>query len=234
MINQRHVIVFFQPAARSSLRNSVLAGLAPHMAHLQPQVSEYFAGHDIPGIVCRPTLFNPAGKMQVGFSFPFRHDGERVRSAVLVEEGMVARSLTPYEVMALPQPDSFALQACLAAIVDVAADLRVEVGVIGSVALEMATGFPYVENRSDLDFVVRAADWAVLPKLRERMATVMARYGRRADIELEAGDLGIKLDEVLSDSDTLIAKTIKDVRIVDRNLTSVDISFGFSNMCDRI
>lgn len=216
----RHLLANLSLVDRAELTARAVDGLLPpfRTGEVAKRVAACLAEVALPGIVCRPTLGLAAGEIQVGLSFPFREDGARVRSAVAVPARSVANFIDPFAVALGAGELGDPLGPCLRAVSAHAAACGVRLGVIGSAALEIVTGRPYTSPASDLDLILAAAPCVCLQRFADGAAGIGAAHGIHIDAEVDLGDgSGVKLDEVLSSSRTILAKTLEDVRMIERS-----------------
>ncbi|MFV0332996.1 MAG: malonate decarboxylase holo-[acyl-carrier-protein] synthase [Tropicimonas sp.] len=217
MLDTRHILAFPTEGARAELLPAILGGLPDPMrtADIRAKVHAAITRSRIPGIVCRPTQPVPKGGGQIGFSFPFRLGGQRVRSAVAVRAGQIADFVTPWQVMAQAVVTGDAAHPAIGDLDRIGARTGVEIGLIGSVAMQVATGLSYLHGGSDIDIVTRAASAEQLAALWHEIA---ALGGARVDAEIALpGGLGVKLAEYMSGAGQLLAKSISDVRLIERS-----------------
>lgn len=214
----RHLLADLSADARAVLPDAVAEGLLPpfRTPDVAARVVACLCAYDLPGIVCRPTLDVGPGQAQLGFSFPFREAGARVRGAVRVERKDIVALTDPYGVAARAAELPGVLGDAARAVVARGAVCGVRVGLLGSAALAIVTGLPYTCEASDLDLLV-SGDAAHLARFAADAAIIAQGMGRRIDIELELKDgSGVKLAEWLSPSRSLLAKSLDDVRMIDR------------------
>lgn len=219
MLTQRHTMVEIDTDRRPAVAADLAVGLLPmhRLPEIEALVRGFFLEHPVPGIVCAPKGPLPEGHVQLGVSFPFRHDAVRVRAAVSMPVRLVGRAHSPWDVVAGIRPGSFAAADELLALAALGRDHGVAVGLFGSAALEALTGLPYLEPRSDVDAVVTARDLAGLRSFHAELVAFARRVDRRLDVEVALpSGLGIKLTELLSDVATVVGRGIDGVRLVDR------------------
>lgn len=219
MFRIRHSLAHVSPASRPGILAAVLDALPEQMRDpgTRKLVRDAMSKAHIPGIVCRPTGPCPDGGGQLGFSFPFRHGAERVRAAVPVRRGQVSAFFTPWEVMDRALILGSNLHPALPEIARAGALVGVEIGLIGSAALQTVTGLPYLRPDSDLDLVVRAESLRALEQLAAMLARLAKRRSLAIDVEIALpGGLGVKLTELLSGARTVLGKTITGVELIER------------------
>lgn len=215
----RHVMIGIGPAHRRPVADALRDGLLP--MHRRPDVAERvrdaFLTAAIPGIVCTPKAPLPAGSIQIGVSFPFREDGVRVRSAVVLPRGGVDAVHTPWDVAGRIAAGAFPEADELVELTELGRDHGIAVGLFGSAALQALTGLPYMEPCSDIDAVVIARSAAGLRSFHAALAEFARRHNRTCDVEVAVpGGLGIKLKELVSDVTAVAGRGMNGVRLVDR------------------
>lgn len=229
MLTARHTLVEIDAERRNAVADRLAAGLLPmhRRPEIEARVRHFFLDHPVPGIVCAPKGPLPEGHVQLGVSFPFRQDDVRVRSAVSMPVDVVGRAHSPWDVATRIVPGAFAGTDELSALVRLGREHGVSVGLFGSAALQVLTGLPYLESRSDIDMVVTTRDVAGLRSFRAALADFGRRYGRTSDVEVALpSGLGVKLAELVSDVAMVIGRGIDGVRLVDRRriLEEIDAS----------
>lgn len=231
MLTARHTLVEIDAERRNAVADRLAAGLLPmhRRPEIEARVHHFFLDHPVPGIVCAPKGPLPEGHVQLGVSFPFRHDDVRVRSAVSMPAGDIGRAHSPWDVVARIRPGTFGAADELVALVQLGREHGVAVGLFGSAALQALTDLPYLETRSDIDAVITARDVAGLRSFHAALADFGRRYGRTSDVEVALpSGLGVKLAELLSDVTMVVGRGIDGVRLVDRRriLEEIDAPVG--------
>ncbi|PYF09144.1 phosphoribosyl-dephospho-CoA transferase [Rhodobacter viridis] len=219
MFRNRHSLAHVSPASRPGILAAVLDALPEQMRDgaTRKLVRDAMSKAHIPGIVCRPTGPCPDGGGQLGFAFPFRHGAERVRAAVPVRRGQVTAFFTPYEVMERALILGASLHPALPEIARIGAVTGVEIGLIGSAALQTVTGLPYLRPGSDIDLVVRADSLPPLAAAARALERLSYRQAIAIDAEADlAGGIGVKLTELVSGAATVLGKTITGVELIER------------------
>lgn len=178
----------------------------------------------VPGIVRREENAPREDMIPVGFSSWERSANGRLRAASFVRPDEIATASTPEAVLAkLDVRGQAALPSALAAL----AALRenwptppetARLGVWGSAALELETGYPYIDNRSDLD--VRIAPCVPLSgdSLRAWLDGIMEmeeRFAVRIDAEVSLpSGYGVSLKELLRPGVTVLGKGLLGVTLL--------------------
>jgi phosphoribosyl-dephospho-CoA transferase len=155
--------------------------------------------------------------VQLGVSFPFRDDGARVRASFALPPKRIGKAHSPYDVFRSMRSTSFEAVAALIGLRTLCDQHGIEVGLFGSAALQILTGLSYLEETSDIDAVVAPTSCAKLRVLHAGLSDLRHEYQRRFDVEvtLPDGD-GIKLDELMSSTTTVLGRGIDGVRLLDR------------------
>jgi phosphoribosyl-dephospho-CoA transferase len=176
----------------------------------------------VPGIVRRDEgcddglgreYYTQEDTIPLGFVHPFREHGARVRHAAHVEGRHALRVTTPYEVTGFPFEER---TPALAALLDISATYSV--GAWGSTALEIVSGLPYTDARSDLDLLVTGYDAEELCALSGELIRFEQVHGVRIDVEITLKNgYGINIKEYASSSKELLGKGLQDVILIKRD-----------------
>lgn len=170
----------------------------------------------IPGIIRRSDSDADQNGLAIGFVHPKRSEGKRYRYGTYIAETEVQALYTPYEVLAgcktLKRTDALRI---LAKVLDYAAFYNVELGILGSVGLEIFTGLPYSDEKSDLDMLVKPASLDTLRLFYENVCELSRNINMDFEVELPNG-YGIKLQELVSSSSTLLGKGLNDIQILTK------------------
>jgi phosphoribosyl-dephospho-CoA transferase len=211
----RHDLADLSRIDRGDLAAQVVEGLLPPFRDgtTVSRVRATLAVQPLPGIVARPSAPLRAGQIHLGVAFPFRCEGARVKSAIAVPLGKIAGFSDPFVVARGAAALGGAIGAALRDLAQIAERLGLRLGVIGSAAMEIATGLPYTTADSDLDLVVAGGNAAAL----EDFSAALPDRDVRVDAEvlLRSGG-GVKLAEFVSGSNSLVLKEISDVRLIAR------------------
>lgn len=185
-----------------------------------PKIPAIFTGRRDPD---HPSL------LRVGFSYPVRTDGMRLRIASYVPESTVLKVITPWDLIRQAR-GSTGIGVCetvaglsgktgdlLGILAEAAEELSLKIGVFGSCALALATGLPYLHDSSDLDLVLDCASLDAVQAFSEKVAEGERMLGLRADIELRLDpETYIKLKEWNSKQTTVLAKGGDEPRLLSR------------------
>lgn len=146
------------------------------------------------------------GWVDCGLSFPLRVEENRKRFRLSAAETEITETVTPFQVAGLPIPDG-AQSGLLREVMEAAEKSGIRLGLFGSTALQMFTGYPYLHQGSDLDLLIRTQS---VDSLKEFAGSVQAlKQASHAALDIEvmlAGGWYCKLSELLSGSQTVLAK----------------------------
>ncbi|WP_158096006.1 phosphoribosyl-dephospho-CoA transferase MdcG domain-containing protein [Cloacibacillus sp. An23] len=178
-------------------------------------LARYHNGY-VPGIVRRGDI-SAYGEVNVGFVYPWRVSDSRLRIANIVYPNEILGVISPY---ILPYCEYQVESRCMAALKDVSLLLEAQkghIGVIGSAALEIVTGYCYTDGNSDLDLIIQGQTLCDLTET----YTVLAQIGQKHRVKIDAevqlrNGYGIKADELFIGSQTLLGKSLCDVRLFNR------------------
>lgn len=179
------------------------------------KLQDLFKGDvSIPGIVRRAEQPEPK-LVALGFVHPTRGAQKRFRVASFAYYGQIERQLTPYNVLELDFKAGNSCLNCLQQLNSLARNYQLELGVLGSAALEIATGLKYTDSASDLDLLIKASNYEQL--LTFYQAAINITKGVKLDVEIELPNgYGIKLAELARDSNTILGKSLTDVQLLSK------------------
>lgn len=210
--------------ALASLQNTSGSG-AVRLRHM-------IAGDDgtpLPGIIRRAAnlLHN---EIAIGFSSPFRINGERCRVTAVIDRSTIQCLISPYTLFSKLKATKKtartpALQT-LCSIKRTLANDNMMLGVWGSAALELYTGRRYTHDRSDLDLLLRGCSPSDIHRLTTAIDTIAASNGlSRVDIEVILPDnSAINAREYLTNAPTLLVKTQTSVGISERSVINSSLN----------
>lgn len=180
-------------------------------------VRDVFLGdNDIPGFVRRSD--ERPEEVALGFVHPQRIKGNRIRIAAFTGAEDVEIIMTPYEVL---QHKVFTVKGatrCIETIIALYAladELDLQIGVLGSAALELATGLPYTDEASDVDILLKPAPYNRLLDFYRTAKENFSDIPLDFELDLPNG-YGVKLAEVFMDTKTLLGKSLDNVSILYR------------------
>ncbi len=171
---------------------------------------------DIPGFVRRSD--DKSDAVPIGFVHHKRIDDNRIRIGAFTSVNDIVAVMTPYEVM---QRKAFALEAktpCIeivSKLYELAEIFDLQIGVLGSAALELVTELPYTDKNSDIDLLIKPAPYN---RLLQFYRAAQASFGTiNMDFELDLPNgYGVKLAEIFMDTQTVLGKSLDDVNLLSR------------------
>lgn len=211
---KRHNLVFVSEQGKEKIWRELAAKYTGLPGQL---VEEVLKGEvDIPGFVRRSEKKSEA--VALGFVHYKRIDGNRIRIGAFTADEDIVTIMTPYEVM---QRKAFATEArtpCLEAVAKLFALAEIfdlQVGILGSAALELVTGLPYTDTYSDIDLLVKPAPYN---RLLQFYRAAQASFGDiNMDFELDLPNgYGVKLAEIFMETQTVLGKSLDDVNLLSR------------------
>ena len=219
---QRHDLVWLSDAGKDhALRN---------IQNCIPSVNErektelILSVPPIPAIVRRQETPED-GMLCVGFSSPRIIDGVRLRIGCKVPLDCVIEHKTPFDVVKCEAKDVSVYgkirckkRELLEVFVDAGNRHHIQVGCFGSAALQMATGLPYWQEKSDLDIYLRRQGTRhELDQFFQQLIEYEERFGVTIGAEIEfPGQYGVKLKELYGPGKTVLGKGLYDVRLLEK------------------
>lgn len=211
---KRHDLVFISQAGKDKIWEELSD---QYQGRGLSMVRDVLLGaNDIPGFVRRSD--ERPEEVALGFVHPQRINGNRIRIAAFTGVENVEIIMTPYEVM---QRKVFTIKGatrCIETIIALYAlanEFDLQIGVLGSAALELATGLPYTDEGSDVDVLLKPAPY---DRLLDFYRTAKENFSDiPLDFELDLPNgYGVKLAEVFMDTKTLLGKSLDSVNILYR------------------
>ncbi|NLB73371.1 MAG: hypothetical protein GX795_05010 [Firmicutes bacterium] len=128
----------------------------------------------------------------------------------------VTRRITPQQVAKLQFVPRTPALAALSVMKEKVPD-NTRLGVWGSGALEIYTGLPYTDGRSDLDVVVAGVSMDEVARIVALADTLEKGFPVRIDVEVQLEEgWGVNGRELLSGRDTILVKGIREVKLARR------------------
>lgn len=184
------------------LRELVSQGRIPGIvrrdeAHPLATGAPYYTEHDI---------------VPVGFVYPYREDGMRIRHPSRIRGDAILRITSPYEIPTFEYGRRTAPLDALSQLSETA-----PLGVWGSAAMEIVTGLPYTDALSDLDLLVKGCSHQELTQLFYDVTAAETSFGIRIDVEITlTSGYGVNLKEYLSSVPEVLGKGVADVILINR------------------
>ena len=239
---QRHTNLFISSQGRERILNNALAqGMRERDCRTlllpewyAPEVlrdTKYRYCDSIPGIVRREEGETPTGFIPVGFSSWKKADGQKIRLAAFVTPDEIVATATPWDVLAQMRGDTTKAQrtgvlSALAEFVQNEDESVFSLGVWGSVAMELLTGYFYTRADSDLDIILKVTGKpedekkidATLSDWLEVVKRIESKFDLRIDAELSLSNgYGVSLKELFRSGQTVLAKGQTDVVLLSKS-----------------
>jgi phosphoribosyl-dephospho-CoA transferase len=152
----------------------------------------------------------------IGFSFPKIIDGTRLRLSSKVPADFVIKHKTPFDVLEYDidrLPDGEAIKT----LVEAGKNYHTQIGLFGSAALQLVTGLPYREEKSDLDIYLRhKGNDQELALFYQRLILIEGQFGLGIDAEIEYMEYGVKIKELFGKGKTVLGKGLYDVVLLEK------------------
>lgn len=195
-----------------------------------PDVARYQWCYDFTpalGIVRREEDCQREGYIPVGFCSWKRRSDQRLRIASFITVNEILKTTSPYEVLAVlkDNPEKYPrtiTNTALAELVKLTAQYPFFLGVMGSIAQEIMTGYFYTSEISDIDIilsipVLNESSIALLYRWFNQMMQIEQCFSIRIDTELElTNGYGVALKELFSDGHSVLGKGLKDVQLLSK------------------
>lgn len=172
--------------------------------------------HNVPGFVRRSE--ERPEEVAIGFVHHRRMQGNRIRIGAFTEMQDVETIMTPYAVM---QRKAFTVEEpthcmeTILALYKMADQFDLQIGVLGSAALELVTGLPYTDEASDVDILLKPAPYEKLLDFYRTAKENFADIPLDFELDLPNG-YGVKLAEVFMDTKTVLGKSLDNVDLLYR------------------
>lgn len=210
---KRHNLVFLTEAGRKSVLQRVTQEMQNKEA-LKAAEEIFCAAAAIPGIVRRDDTGADCG-IAIGFVHYRRRDGNRVRIATYAKDKEIDRIVSVYDLTACLNQRRTECMRIIDAITALADDNDLQIGILGSAGMELATGLPYTDECSDIDILLKPAPYSVLQQFYTKAKLLSPQINMDFELELPNG-YGIKLAELFMDTSTVLGKSIKDVDLLNK------------------
>ena len=211
---KRHNLVFVSQHGKDKIWEEISQNYQGEALELVRDVLK--GDHNIPGFVRRDDARPNA--VAIGFVHQRRLQGNRIRIGAFTEMQDIDGIMTPYEVMERKAFTVDEATHCIDTVIKLyvlAGSYDLQVGVLGSAALELATGLPYTDEASDIDILLKPAP---SDKLLDFYRTAKENFSESPmDFELDLPNgYGVKLAEVFMDTKTVLGKSLDNVEILHR------------------
>lgn len=172
---------------------------------------------DIPGFIRRNDAENTEG-IAIGFVHHKRIDGNRIRIGACTAADDVVTIMTPYEVLTRRAFAFTTRNRCMQIVrqlYELAYVFDLQIGVLGSAALELITGLPYTDENSDIDLIVKPAGYNRLLQFYRAAQACCNEIKMDFELDLPNG-YGVKLAEIFMETQTVLGKSLEDVSLLNR------------------
>jgi len=174
-------------------------------SHEAPSVQAFFPA--LPGI-CRTWTDPTSSKFTpVGFSFPVRQNGTRIRIASDVPSSEIMSVVSPWDILPLVDRLPATPRTAIRELACASLDLGLPLGIFGSAALQALTCFPYLHETSDIDVLLPLAPPSAIQACYTHLVQLEQRYSMHIDAELMVSNsCYVKLHELIRNPKTILAK----------------------------
>ena len=212
---KRHTLCWVAQTALSDIAKQFELMFCSLPADIRHQALATLLSGALPGIVRRGA--HTTEEVPLGFSFPLRWLGQRLRLAVNVPVRAIVRYSTPEQTARLPLSNRTTATRAFNRLRESGCWQELRMGVWGSVALEMVTPWQWTDNHSDLDIQIMPESLSSIAQCLETLRHIEHHYQLRIDGEiLLSNGYAINIKEWFSGSLTLLAKGENDVQLITR------------------
>lgn len=212
---QRHTLCWLTPSALTPIAERLESDFSYLPGALRREARETLLSGNLPGIVRRGR--HSIDDIPLGFCFPLRWHGLRLRLAACAPARAIVRCSTPEQTARLPVADSTCATRAFNALRQAWRWPDLHLGVWGSVALEIMTPWQWTDSESDLDIHFVPASLDDLAPCQMMLNRIEQKFQLRIDGEIYLSDgYAINIKEWFSGSSTLLAKGENDVQIITR------------------
>ena len=200
---KRHNLVFISKQGKDKIWSDISPCYDGESKHLAEEVLQ--GNVDIPGFMRRNDAENTEG-IAIGFVHHKRIDGNRIRIGAFTAADDVVTIMTPYEVLTRRAFAFTTRNRCMQIVrqlYELADVFDLQIGVLGSAALELITGLPYTDGYNRLLQFYRAAQ------------ACCSDINMDFELDLPNG-YGVKLAEIFMETQTVLGKSLEDVSLLNR------------------
>lgn len=188
----------------------------------------------IPAIVRRKDERTPTGTVAIAFSSWQRNEQGRIKIADYADDNEIINVITPYDVtqIVIEHAQVYTSNRVMKTLKNLILQHQndVKIGIWGSTALEIVTGYHYIHDDSDLDIILSFTHFTnnninKLHFLLDNIHAIEKENNLRIDPEVDLSNgYGISLKELCSDSKTLLGKSINDISLLSRESVYLDLN----------
>ncbi len=204
----RHNLVFISKEARiEALKN---------IENDSAEVEEFVMNEKIPAIVTRQFMCED-GLVQCGITSPQTYDDNRLRIGLCVPIASISKFYTPFDILKNAVCDS--KKDVLEELELLGIETGFDVGVYGSVAMELITGLKYLNEKSDIDiYIKKIREKSSFKDFYDGLIKLEDEHNVKIDGEIEVFEnFGVKIKEFFSIQKTVLAKGINEVELFEKD-----------------
>lgn len=225
---KRHYLVDLSEEGRVNALKSTLQYFSNASSEeIKELIIDGFNTVKLPGIVRREERRDLVQEDQiaVGFSSPYKKEGNRLRIPAYVSCKDINRIISPYDLLTYEFSTRNKPMQALYAVKVYSLAKNIHLGFWGSTGLEVFTGLPYTDENSDLDLLVKLHDYHEFQGIYEQIQREVAQFGVKVDLEVDLPNgYGVKAAELLMDTENILAKSIEDVKLLTKSEIIASIS----------
>ncbi|VUT22471.1 Phosphoribosyl-dephospho-CoA transferase [Klebsiella huaxiensis] len=223
---QRHTLCWLESSALDAIAARLESTFSKLPAELRRQVRECLLSGSLPGIVRRGERHE--GLTPLGFCFPLRWQERRLRLATEVASSAITRTSTPEQTASLSVAGRTDAIRAFNVLAQGWCWPEIQLGVWGSVALEIVTPWQWTDAHSDLDIRLVPSSLMGLNECWASICNIERQFQLRIDGEMCLSDgYAINIKEWFSGSSTLLAKSENDVQLISRQQIAAAIRTFF-------
>ncbi|HED1419665.1 TPA: malonate decarboxylase holo-[acyl-carrier-protein] synthase [Kluyvera georgiana] len=212
---QRHTLCWLTSSALTPIAEQLESVFSYLPSSLRREAREMLLSGTLPGIVRRGE--HNIEDVPLGFCFPIRWHGLRLRLASGAPVDAIVSYSTPEQTASLPVADTTCATRAFNTLRQAWRWPDLHLGVWGSVALEIMTPWQWTDSESDLDIHFAPTSLDDLTECQTTLNRIEQKFQLRIDGEIYLSDgYAINIKEWFSGSSTLLAKGENDVQIITR------------------
>lgn len=209
---KRHNLVFLTEDGRKSVLERVINKIKKKEAF--EAAEEIFCKKiKIPGIIRRND--NTKSEVSIGFVYYRRIDSNRLRIATYAKADEIERIVSVYTVTACVNWQRTECMRIVEKIKQLSRHYNLQIGILGSAGMELVTGLPYTDEYSDIDILLKPAQYGILKQFYNDAKLLSHTINMDFELDLPNG-YGVKLAELFMNTSTLLGKSIKDVALLNK------------------
>lgn len=174
----------------------------------------------IPGIIRREEMVEVVkdDQVAVGFSSPYRRNGNRLRVPAFVPFEEIRKIISPYDLLTYDFSARNKPMQALYVLKKFALTNNIKLGLWGSTGLEVFTGLSYTDENSDLDLLIEVNDYQGFEQVFAQLQHEVEDYNVKVDLEVDLPNgYGVKAAELILDTEYVLGKGIADVKLLKKS-----------------